>query len=118
VKVSGYTQDIWGNRYPGGGTYHFWIAERMTLATGTFQGMAYPVGNRAGPPLSILNCAKWPNPKAPKRAKPQWRHQRRRVSVRSQNLRMCREFLNHRWFLPLAAGLGRSQNRLWTTICS
>jgi hypothetical protein len=48
VKVSGYTQDIWGNRYPGGGTYHFWIAERMTLATGTFQGMAYPVGNHYG----------------------------------------------------------------------
>jgi hypothetical protein len=48
VKVSGYTQDIWGNRYPGGGTYHFWIAERMTLATATFQGMAYPVGNHYG----------------------------------------------------------------------
>ena len=48
VKMSGYMQDIWGNRYPGGGTYHFWIAERMTLATGTFQGMAYPVGNHYG----------------------------------------------------------------------
>jgi hypothetical protein len=48
VKLSGYLQDVWGNRYPGGGTYHFWIAERMTLATATFQGMAYPVGNRYG----------------------------------------------------------------------
>jgi len=48
VKMSGYTQDIWGNRYQGGGTYHFWIAERMTMATATFQGQAYPVGNHYG----------------------------------------------------------------------
>lgn len=48
VKATGWTQDIWGNRYEGGGTYHFWIAKRMTLATATFQGQAYPVGNRYG----------------------------------------------------------------------
>ncbi len=48
VKVTGWTADIWGNRYEGGGTYRFWIAKRMTLATATFQGQAYPVGNRYG----------------------------------------------------------------------
>lgn len=48
VKVTGWTADIWGNRYEGGGTYHFWIANRMTLATATFQGMAYPVGSKYG----------------------------------------------------------------------
>lgn len=48
VKVTGWTQDIWGNRYEGGGTYKFWIAKRMTLATATFQGQPYPVGNRYG----------------------------------------------------------------------
>ncbi|MBI5028972.1 MAG: hypothetical protein HZB51_00495 [Chloroflexi bacterium] len=48
VKATGWTQDIWGNQYIGGGTYHFWIAKRMTLATATFQGQAYPVGNRYG----------------------------------------------------------------------
>ena len=48
VKATGWTQDIWGNKYEGGGTYHFWIAKRMTLATATFQGQAYPVGNRYG----------------------------------------------------------------------
>lgn len=48
VKATGWTADIWGNRYQGGGTYHFWIAKRMTLATATFQGQAYPVGNRYG----------------------------------------------------------------------
>lgn len=48
VKASGWTQDRQGRRYSGGGTYQFWIAKRMTLATATFQAQAYPVGNRYG----------------------------------------------------------------------
>ena len=48
VKATGWINDIWGNRYEGGGVYHFWIANRMTMATATFQGMAYPVGGRYG----------------------------------------------------------------------
>ena len=48
VRATGWYGDEWGHRYEGGGTYRFWIAKRMTLATATFQGMAYPVGNRYG----------------------------------------------------------------------
>lgn len=48
VRATGWMQDIYGNRYAGGGTYKFWIAKRMTLATATFQGQPYPVGNRYG----------------------------------------------------------------------
>ena len=48
VKATGWLADIWGNRYEGGGAYKFWIANRITLATATFQGQAYPVGNRYG----------------------------------------------------------------------
>jgi hypothetical protein len=48
VQATGWIADKWGNRYEGGGTYKFWIAKRMTLATATFQGQAYPVGNRYG----------------------------------------------------------------------
>ena len=48
IKASGWMQDIWGNRYEGGGTYAFWIAKRMTLATATFQGQPYPVGSFYG----------------------------------------------------------------------
>ncbi len=48
VKATGWIADIWGNRYQGGGTYHFWIAKRMTMATATFQGFSYPVGSRYG----------------------------------------------------------------------
>jgi hypothetical protein len=48
VQATGWIADKWGNRYEGGGTYKFWIAKRMTLATATFQGQPYPVGNRYG----------------------------------------------------------------------
>ena len=48
VKETGWIRDIWGNRYEGGGTYRFWIAKRMTLATATFQGMPYPIGSTYG----------------------------------------------------------------------
>ena len=53
VKASGWIQDIWGRKYYGGGTYRFWIAKRMTLATATFQGMPYPVGNFYGRDLGF-----------------------------------------------------------------
>lgn len=46
VRVTGWIADIWGNRYHGGGNYRFWIANRMTMITATFQGMPYPVGSR------------------------------------------------------------------------
>ncbi|MBI4902687.1 MAG: hypothetical protein HY820_03580 [Acidobacteria bacterium] len=48
VKLAGTVYDVWGNAYVGGGTYRFWIANRMTMATATFQGQAYPVGGRYG----------------------------------------------------------------------
>ncbi len=48
IEAKGWVEDIWGNRYDGGGTYKFWIAERLTLATATFQGQPYNVGNRYG----------------------------------------------------------------------
>lgn len=48
IEGKGWIEDVWGNRYEGGGNYSFWIAERLTLATATFQGQAYNVGNRYG----------------------------------------------------------------------
>lgn len=48
VEAKGGIEDIWGNCYYGGGNYSFWIAERLTLATATFQGQPYNVGNRYG----------------------------------------------------------------------
>ena len=48
VTATGWIADASGRRYEGGGTYRFWIAKRMTLATATFQGMPYPVGSTYG----------------------------------------------------------------------
>ncbi len=48
VTATGWIEDGSGRRYRGGGTYRFWIARRMTLATATFQGMPYPVGSSYG----------------------------------------------------------------------
>lgn len=48
VTATGWVRDAWGRRYEGGGTFRFWIAKRMTLATATFQGQSYPVGDRYG----------------------------------------------------------------------
>jgi hypothetical protein len=53
ARVAGWIADIWGTRYEGGGTYEFWIAKRMTLATATFQGISYPVGGRYGRDLGF-----------------------------------------------------------------
>ncbi len=53
VTTTGYVIDEWGNRYDGGGTYRFWIAKRMTLATATFQGNAYAVGGKYGRDLGF-----------------------------------------------------------------
>ncbi len=48
VRASGWIPDQTGRRYEGGGSYSFWIAKRMTLATATFQGMPYAVGSSYG----------------------------------------------------------------------
>jgi len=48
VEANGWIEDIWGNRYYGGGNYSFWIANRLTIATATFQGQPYNVGNHYG----------------------------------------------------------------------
>ncbi len=53
IRVTGWVADVWGNHYQGGGTYHFWIAKRLTLATATFQGVSYPVGSRYGRDLGF-----------------------------------------------------------------
>jgi hypothetical protein len=53
VTATGYIRDIYGNQYPGGGTYHFWIANRLTIATATFQGMSYPIGSTYGRDIAV-----------------------------------------------------------------
>ncbi len=53
VEAKGWIEDKYGNRYYGGGNYSFWIAKRLTIATSTFQGQSYIVGNRYGRDLAF-----------------------------------------------------------------
>ncbi|MBI4874178.1 MAG: hypothetical protein HY822_06050 [Acidobacteria bacterium] len=57
VRLRGWISDTWGNTYQGGGTYRFWIANRMTMATATFQGQPYPVGARYGRDIGFAPAA-------------------------------------------------------------
>jgi hypothetical protein len=54
LQAEGWIEDIWGNRYDGGGNYSFWIAERLTLATATFPGQPYQVGNSYGRDIAFF----------------------------------------------------------------
>ena len=51
--LRGYCVDAWGNHYDGGGTYRFWIAERLTIATATFLGLALQAGRNYGAPIAM-----------------------------------------------------------------
>ncbi len=53
LVLRGALLDRWGNRYEGGGTYRFHIAERLTIATATFLGQAFQTGQRYGAPIAI-----------------------------------------------------------------
>lgn len=54
VTARGWINDKWGNRYEFGGTYPFWIANRMTMATATFQGMSFPKGSTYGRDIAFF----------------------------------------------------------------
>jgi hypothetical protein len=54
LQGKGWIEDLWGNRYEGGGNYSFWIAKRLTLATATFPGQPYNVGNVYGRDMAFF----------------------------------------------------------------
>ena len=54
ITLEGWIEDIWGNRYNGGGTYEVWVAHRLTFATSVKPGTPLEVGN-AYPPSVIIH---------------------------------------------------------------
>jgi len=54
LQAEGWIEDLWGNRYEGGGNYSFWIAKRLTLATATFPGQPYQVGSFYGRDIAFF----------------------------------------------------------------
>jgi hypothetical protein len=53
INLSGTLQDVWGNRYEGGGTYRLLVAEQMDLTPGVLPGTPFEVGDALNPVLHI-----------------------------------------------------------------
>ncbi len=49
VQMSGTVDDVWGNRYEGGGTYEVDVARPLDLEFGVLPGTPFEVGNRFAP---------------------------------------------------------------------
>ncbi len=44
ITMSGWIEDVWGNRHHGGGTYDLWVAKRLSFATSVKPGTPFLVG--------------------------------------------------------------------------
>jgi hypothetical protein len=53
ITVTGHVSDVWGNSYPGGGTYDVWVAEPLDMATGVLPGTPFDVGDTFNPALQL-----------------------------------------------------------------
>lgn len=53
ISMTGSLEDIWGNRYAGGGTYRVLIAELLDLLPGVLPGTPFEVGDAFYPGLRI-----------------------------------------------------------------
>lgn len=53
VRMQGYVEDIWGNRYDGVGTYDVYVAETLDLETAAFPGTPFEVGDRLNPSVVV-----------------------------------------------------------------
>lgn len=45
IKMDGWIKDLWGHKYEGGGTYHLWVAHRLSFATSVKPGSPFEVGD-------------------------------------------------------------------------
>ncbi|MFN8374150.1 MAG: hypothetical protein U0694_14895 [Anaerolineae bacterium] len=53
IELEGSVEDVWGNRFEGGGTYHLLIAEPMDLTPGVLPGTPFQVGDALNTSLHI-----------------------------------------------------------------
>lgn len=53
IRMTGWVEDIWGNRYEGGGTYEVWVARTLDLDWGTLPGTPLEVGDAWNPMLTV-----------------------------------------------------------------
>jgi hypothetical protein len=53
VNMTGYLNDVLGNRYEGGGTYEVYVARHLDLETGVFANTPFEVGDSVSPTVII-----------------------------------------------------------------
>ena len=53
IRMAGSVEDIWGNHYEGGGTYHVLAAEMLDMQPGVLSGTPFEVGDVFYPGLQI-----------------------------------------------------------------
>jgi hypothetical protein len=53
IDLTGNIEDVWGNRYEGGGTYHVLIAEPLSILPGVLPGTPFEVGDHFQAGLSL-----------------------------------------------------------------
>lgn len=57
ITLNGVLEDIWGNRYTGGGTYTVLAAEALNLSAGALPGTPFHVGEAFSPALRLAPAA-------------------------------------------------------------
>lgn len=53
ISLTGNLEDVWGNRYQGGGTYTVLVAEPLSILPGVLPGTPFEVGNALNPGLHL-----------------------------------------------------------------
>ncbi len=53
IKMQGSVEDLWGNRYEGGGTYEVVVAELLDMQPGVLSGTPFEVGDMFYPGLEV-----------------------------------------------------------------
>ena len=53
ITMTGWVEDIWGNRYEGGGTYEVWVAEPLDIDVGILPGTPLAIGDAWNPTVMV-----------------------------------------------------------------
>lgn len=53
ISMTGYIDDVWGNRYTGGGTYDVWVAKLLDIDPGVLPGTPLAVGDTFNPAMQF-----------------------------------------------------------------
>lgn len=53
IELTGFVEDVWGNRYEGGGVYRFMVAEQLDVSPAVLPGTPFAVGDVLHPGVHV-----------------------------------------------------------------